>query len=58
VWYRVGQDFIDSYNSDRVSSVIVTGCLHLTVILQGGLYGEWIGSCSHLTVVVVEHKGL
>jgi hypothetical protein len=58
VWYRLGHDFSDSYYSDRVDSVTVTGCLHLTFILQGGLDGARIGGCSHLLVVAREHRGL
>jgi hypothetical protein len=48
----------DNYYSDRVDSVIVIGCLHLTFILQGGLDRERIGGFRHLLIVVGEHRGL
>ena len=41
-----------------VDSVTVTGCLDLTIILQGGLDGARMGGCSHLQVVAREHRGL
>ena len=47
----------DRFTVAVVDSVTMTGCLHLTFI-PGRLDGARTGGCSHLPVVVGEHRGL